>query len=117
MASILKYFTSNKTSTGKEVDAIFLSLSRSIDRSIESYGVSNENIIETIRPAEKAKRITYKEKDKMKITKYANLYGRAKAVRQYSKEFPNISESTVRGWLKKVRGELTLKIPSDEVVI
>ena len=53
----------------------------------------------------------------MKITKYANLYGRAKAVRQYSKEFPNISESTVRGWLKKVRGELTLKIPSDEVVI
>ena len=53
----------------------------------------------------------------MKTTKYANLYGRAKAVRQYSKEFPNISESTVRGWLKKVRGELTLKIPSDEVVI
>ena len=36
----------------------------------------------------------------MKITKYANLYGIANAVRQYSKEYPNISESTVHDWLK-----------------
>ena len=36
----------------------------------------------------------------MKITKYTNLYGIVNAVRRYSKEFPNISESTVRGWLK-----------------
>ena len=34
----------------------------------------------------------------MKITKYANLYRIAIAVRQYSKEFPNISESL---WLVK----------------
>ena len=49
--SILKYFTSNKTSTGKEDDAIFTSL--------ESSGVSSkeyENIEETIKPAEKAKK-------------------------------------------------------------
>ena len=48
---ILKYFTSNKTSTGKEDDAIFTSL--------ESSGVSSkeyENIEETIKPAEKAKK-------------------------------------------------------------
>ena len=64
--SILKYFTSNKTSTGKEDDAIFPSL--------ESSGVSSkkyESIVETIKPAEKAKRITYKEEDNMKITKYS----------------------------------------------
>ena len=53
----------------------------------------------------------------MKITKYANLYGIANAVIRYSKEFPNISESIVRGWLKKFRGELTRKLPSKEVVI
>ena len=49
--SILKYFTSNKTSTGKEDDAIF--------SSFESSGVSSkecENIEETIKPAEKAKK-------------------------------------------------------------
>ena len=101
--SILKYFTSSKTSTSKEDDAIF--------RSLESFGVSSkeyESIVETIKPAKKAKRITYKEVEKMKITKYANLYGIANAVRWYSKEFPNTSESTVRGWLKKFRAEFQL---------
>ena len=49
----------------------------------------------------------------MKIAKYANLYGIANAVGQYSKEFLNISESIVRGWLKKFHGELT----REEVVI
>ena len=39
----------------------------------------------------------------MKITKYANLCGIANAVRQYSKEYPNISESTVHDWLKETR--------------
>ena len=53
----------------------------------------------------------------MKITKYANLYGIANAVRRYSNEFPTISENKFRGWLKKFRGKLTRKVPSDEVVI
>ena len=53
----------------------------------------------------------------MKITKYANLYGIANAVRRYSKEFPTISENKFRGWWKKFRGKLTRKVPSDEVVI
>ena len=53
----------------------------------------------------------------MKITKYANLYGIANAVRRYRKEFPTISENKFRGWLKKFRGKLTRKVPSDEVVI
>ena len=59
----------------------------------------------------------YKEEDTMKITKYTNLYGIANAVRWYSKEFPNISSSTVCGWLKKFREELIRKVPSEEVVI
>ena len=73
--------------------------------------------METTKPAEKAKRITYKKDDKMKIKKYANLYGIENAVRQYSKEFFNISESTVHSWLKKLHGELTRKVTSEEVVI
>ena len=73
--SISKYFTSNKTSTGKMMTQSF---------SLETSGVSSkayESIVETIKPAEKAKRITYKEKDKMKITKYTSLYGIAHAVK------------------------------------
>ena len=75
--SILKYSTSNRTSTGNEDDAIFPSR--------ESFGVSSkeyESIVETIKPAGKVKTITYKEEDKMKSRKYANLYGIANAVRQ-----------------------------------
>ena len=71
MMSILKYFTSNKTPTGKEDDEIFPSL--------KSSGVSSkryENIVETVEPAEKVKRITYKQEDKMKITKYALWYSK-----------------------------------------
>ena len=52
----------------------------------------------------------------MKITKYANLYDIANALRRYNKEFSNISESTVCGCLKTFRGELTRKVPSEEVV-
>ena len=65
--SILKYLTSKKTSTGEEDDATF-----SLSLSLESFGVSSKeykSIVETIKPAEKAKRITQKEDDKMKITK------------------------------------------------
>ena len=51
----------------------------------------------------KQKKITFKEEGKTKITKYANLYGIANAVRRYSKEYPNISESTVHDWLKETR--------------
>ena len=91
--SFLKYFTSNKTSTGKEDDAVFPSL--------KSPGVSSkeyESIVDTIKPAEKAKKKKYLQGGGLnKITKYANLYGIAHATRRYSKEFPNISESAVRG--------------------
>ena len=111
--SISKYLTSNKTSTGKEDDSIFPSLESS-DVSSKEY----ENIVETIKPAEKTKIITYKDDNgKMKIIKYANLYGIANAVRRYTKEFPNISESTICGLLKKFCGKLTREVPNEEVVI
>ena len=91
--SFLKYFTSNKTSTGKEDDTVFPSL--------KSPGVSSkeyESIVDTIKPAEKAKKKKYLQGGGLnKITKYANLYGIAHATRRYSKEFPNISESAVCG--------------------
>ena len=109
---IWKYFKSKKTSTSKEGDAIFPSL--------KSSGVSSkgyESIVETIKPVEKAKVISYKEEEKIKNTKYVKLYGIANAVRRYSKEFPNVSESTVCGWLKNFRGESTRKVPSEEVFL
>ena len=61
--SFLKYFTSNKTSTGKEDDAVFPPLESSVVSSKEY-----ESIVETIKPAEKAKKKnTYKEEDQIKL--------------------------------------------------
>ena len=110
--SILKYFTSNETSTGKEDNVIFPFL-QSISVSSKEF----ESIVERIKPAEKSKKNYLQRGGQKKITKYAKLYGIANAVRRYSKEFPNISKSTVRGWLKEFRGELTRKVPIEEIVI
>ena len=50
----------------------------------------------------------------MKNTKYVSLSAIANAARRYSKKFPNVSESTVCGWLKHFRRESTRKVPSEE---
>ena len=92
MMSILKYITPYKTSIGQKENTILLSC-ESPGISIKEY----KNIVETVKPAEKVKRSTYKDEDKMKVTKFDNIYGAANAVRIYSKEFPIIKESAVRG--------------------
>ncbi|PFX18016.1 hypothetical protein AWC38_SpisGene17650 [Stylophora pistillata] len=51
------------------------------------------------------KRVTYKEEDKCKIAKYANHCGTTNVVR-FKKEFPKLTESTIRGWLTKYRSQL-----------
>jgi hypothetical protein len=94
--SIFKYFTASKTSTPEENNVILPSL--------ESSGVSTkeyDSILDSVNAPTKDKRCTYKEEDKIKMTKYANTYGVANAVRRYCKEFPSIKEGTIRGWLKK----------------
>ena len=53
---------------------------------------SIENILESVRPAEKGKRSTYKEESKMKTTKFMFICGVVNAVRRYSKEFPTINK-------------------------
>ena len=51
-------------------------------------------------------RVTYKEEDKCKIAKYANHCRTTNAVNRFKKEFPKLTESTVRGWLAKYRSQL-----------
>ena len=41
------------------------------------------------------------------IAKYANMHGPARATAKYVKQFPKLSESTVRGWVAKYRKELS----------
>ena len=81
-------------------------------------GVSQEElsmIVEEIGEAAQVnpqarKRVTYKDSDKVRIAKYANLYSVSRAVKHFIGEFPNLRESTIRPWLTSYRDQLKQKI-------
>ena len=70
-----------------------------------------DSIKETLEapPEKKRKRTKYTEEEKMKIVKYAASHGVASALRYFRKDFPNLTESTVRPWLSKYRDEIKKK--------
>jgi len=51
----------------------------------------------------KSKRVTYSEKDKLEVTKYAVMCGASAAVRHFRKKYPTLTESSVRPWMKSYR--------------
>ena len=52
------------------------------------------------------KRRTYKEIEKREIAKYGKLHGATAAVKRYRKQFPSLTEGTVRPWVKAYRKSL-----------
>lgn len=48
------------------------------------------------------KRTTYVEKDKLEITKYAATRGASAGIRKFRQKFPNLTESTIRSWVKNL---------------
>ena len=102
--SILQYFSVENTDIGRPAEKITLP-------SREEAGVSSteyDNIVAEVEIVpKKRRRTTYHERDKVKITKYANTYhGVAFAIKFFQRDFPKLTESTVRPWLKKYHAEL-----------
>ena len=50
--------------------------------------------------------VKYSENERFMIGKYSNENGSAAATRKFRKRFPNVNESTVRGFQKKYRAKL-----------
>ena len=69
------------------------------------------------RTASQAKRTTYREDEKMKIAKYANIYGTVSALRYFKQDFPKLTESTIRPWLAKYRSQLKTTSSEDSECI
>ena len=97
--SILNYFTKN--TEGKAKECVILPAK-------EDFGVSGkeyDSIKETLEahPETKKRGVTYKEEEKMKVVKYACSHGVTNAIRFFKKEFPNLTESTVRNQEKANR--------------
>ena len=87
----------------------------------EALGVSSteyENIVHVLEnvPVRRT-RSTYKEEEKNRIARYANMFTVAQAVYHFKSEFPNIKESTIRPWLKKYRENLREKTPTHAIVL
>ena len=62
-------------------------------------------------------RTTYKEEEKIRIAKYANLHTTTNVLKHFKKEFPNLSESSIRRWLSTYRKHLKAKVDSGKMVI
>ena len=63
------------------------------------------------------KRTTYKEEEKMRIAKYANVHTTANAVKHFKAEFPNLKEASIRRWLSTYRKHLNAKVAPGDIVI
>ena len=112
--SILDYFTKNKE--GKAKERVVKTLPPK-----EDYGTITGKEYDSIKdtldlhPETKKRRVTYKEEEKMKVVKYACSHGVTNAIRFFKKEFPNLTENTLRPWVSKYKEEIKKK--SAECVI
>ena len=79
--SILKYFTAERPN-GERIILPEREMSRVTSAEFDQIAV------EVRRKPDKRKRTTYREEDKAKIAKYANMYGTADTIRQFKRDFP-----------------------------
>ena len=112
--SILGYFTKSKE--GKANERVVKTLPPK-----EDYGIITRKEYDSIKdtldlhPETKKRRVTYKEEEKVKVAKYARSHGVTNTIRFFKKEFPNLTESSVRPWVSKYKEEIKKK--SAECVI
>ena len=52
----------------------------------------------------------------MKVVKYTCFHGVTNAIRFFKKEFPNLTESTVRPWVNKYKEEITDKRENPSII-
>lgn len=53
------------------------------------------------------KRVTYAEKDKQRVGRYAAMHGVPSALKRFKSEFPKLTQSTVRPWVIKYKRTLS----------
>ena len=106
--SILDYLTKNKE--GKAKERVVKTLPPK-----EGYGIISGKEYDSIKdtldlhPETKKRRVMYKEEEKMKVVKYVCSHGITNEIRFFKKEFPNLTESTVRPWVNKYKEEIKKK--------
>ena len=111
--SILNYFQKSGT-TKHQRQNVVLPSAEAIGASYVEYINISEAVNQSVG---RSGRTTYKEEEKIRITKYANLQTTTNALKHFKKEFPNLSEPSVHRWLSTYRKHLKAKVNSGKIVI
>ena len=119
--SILNFFTKKGTVTSskpKKVVADASSISVAFDSGLSEaeHALVVEEIANATGAGKPTKRTVYSEKDKLMIARYGNTHGPARAIAKFVKEFPKLTDSTVRAWIAKYRKELSANNGNNEEI-
>ena len=98
--SLPKYFKKSEKTSALDPSNVCESLKNNLPNNITTNEL--EKVQESLKVARegKKKRTVYVEKDKQEIAKYAVICGVTAVIRKFQPKFPNLSESTMRAWVK-----------------
>ena len=119
--SILNFFTKKGTVTSskpKKVVADASSISVAFDSGLSEaeHALVVEEIANATGAGKPTKSTVYSEKDMLMIARYGNTHGPARAIAKFVKEFPKLTDSTVRAWIAKYRKELSANNGNNEEI-
>ena len=110
--SILNYFQKSGTTKHQQQNVVLPPV-EAIGASYVEYINISEAVNQSVG---RSGRTTYKEEEKIRIGKYANLHTTTNALKHFKKEFPNLSEPSIRH-LSTYRKNLKAKVDSGKIVI
>ena len=101
--SLLNYFKKAGTNTKLSNACDSMKNDNSLPTNISADEL--EKVKESLKVVEglKCNRITYSEKDKQEVAKYAIMSGAAASIRKFRQKFPHLTESTVHPWVKSYK--------------
>ena len=98
--SILNFFTKKGTVTSTKPKVVAQASSSQVifdsGLSEAEHALVVEEIANATGEAKPTKRTVYSEKDKLMIAKYGNTHGPTRALSKFAKQFPKLSDSSIR---------------------
>lgn len=103
--SIYDYFISQSAGPSQQRNHVQLPPADQLGVTSTEY----DNITEVLEmTSARRKRTTYTDAQKTRIARYANMYNPTNALEHFKKEFPYLTEASIRRWVKQYRQAIPL---------
>ena len=98
--SLLKYFKKSEKASAFDPSNVCKSMKNNLPNNITKNKL--EKVKESLKVVRKGKKkqTVYAEKDKQEVAKYVAICGVTAAIRKFQPKFPNLTQSTMRPWVK-----------------